>query len=270
MLEMFPFNKLAGLCSGLFNYFQLLFAEFFVLVLLQGPIPKHIGFIMDGNRRFARMKKCEIKDGHIAGFNGLKTVLEWCLKLKIETVTVYAFSIDNFNRPRPEVEALMELAKLRITELAENSHYVKQHNIRIQLIGKLDLLPEDVKIAMEKVNEKTKNNTGPLLNICFPYLSSQEISNATLKVSQLCQNRNLELDSVTVQDIENNLYTNKSPQLELLIRTSGESRLSNFLLWQAAKGCIFSSVCVYWPQISFYTLFNSIMHFQIYKLFNSV
>ncbi len=140
-------------------------ADFFTSQLLPsvlslGPIPRHIGFIMDGNRRFALASSLTVKQGHLSGFQTLKKILEACLSLKkVECVTVYAFAIDNFKRSPEEVSALMDLAKTRLIELTGHGELIARHSVRVRVIGRKHLLPPDVRSAVEKIEKMTRNHT---------------------------------------------------------------------------------------------------------------
>ncbi|OLY78335.1 Dehydrodolichyl diphosphate syntase complex subunit Dhdds [Smittium mucronatum] len=222
---------------------------------------------MDGNRRFAKNKKLDTKDGHIAGFSSLKNILEWCLKLGVRAVTVYAFSIDNFNRPKDEVETLMDLAKEKISELSENMDFVKEHDLRIRIVGRLELLPSEVREKMYLVNEKMKNNRGPILNVCMAYLSTDEIAKAVSDISLSIYKDELQPIQINEQLIEETLESSiDCPKLDLLIRTSGETRLSNFMLWQASRGALIKFTTVNWPEFKLNNLLGIILDYQLSKL----
>ncbi|OMJ16658.1 Dehydrodolichyl diphosphate syntase complex subunit DHDDS [Smittium culicis] len=256
-----------GALAGFKNYLGKAFDEFSISVLKQGPVPKHIGFIMDGNRRFAKARNMAPKEGHFAGFISLKNILEWCLKLGVQAVSVYAFSIDNFNRPKDEVEALMELTKQKVCELSENIDFIENHQLRIRVVGRLELLPTDVKEMMYQVNKKTENNKGPVLNICIPYLSTDEISTAVSKIAFKLNKKEIKKNELNEQLIETTLASIADcPSLDLLVRTSGETRLSNFMLWQVSRGALVKFTSVNWPEFSFSTLLGIILDYQLTKL----
>ncbi|KAJ3085948.1 cis-prenyltransferase [Quaeritorhiza haematococci] len=253
-----------------------------------GPVPQHVGFIMDGNRRFARRLGVKVGAGHMAGFKKLEEILEWCLRLGIQVVTVYAFSIENFKRPPEEVEALMDLAKSKFREFANNSEFIKKHGIRVQVIGALHLLPEDVREAAFNAMKMTKANDRAILNICFPYTSRDEIAQAvSAAVDGVRGSQHLkQLPSADAAEessssciegkadegasaiectedlIDQHMFTKGCPPLDVLVRTSGEIRLSDFMLWQCAENCDIHFIDVLWPEFRFWDMFKILVVFQ--------
>ncbi|KAM4046224.1 dehydrodolichyl diphosphate synthase complex subunit DHDDS isoform 3-T3 [Anomaloglossus baeobatrachus] len=204
-------------------------------VLKAGPIPKHVAFIMDGNRRYAQ--KCHVarQEGHSQGFEKLAETLRWCLNLGICEVTVYAFSIENFKRSKEEVDGLMELARQKFTRLLEEKNKLQKHEVCIRVIGDLSLLPEDIQKLIAHAVLETKAYSKCFLNVCFAYTSRHEISNAVREVAWGVQEGLLEPRDVSENLLGQCLYTSNSPDPDLLIRTSGEVRLSDFLLWQKSR-----------------------------------
>ncbi|AEO71129.1 5454cbef-23b7-4fe6-b15c-ccbf9dacc643 [Thermothielavioides terrestris] len=146
--------------------------------LSQGPIPRHVAFEMDGNRRYARSHKIETIEGHSLGFEALARVLEVCYKCGVEVVTVYAFSIENFHRPKYEVDGLMQLAKLKLEQLSQHGELLERYGASVRVLGRLDLIPPDVLEVVEKATAATQHNTKCVLNICFPYTSREEMTTA--------------------------------------------------------------------------------------------
>lgn len=223
---------LGHLAASIFLILQsLLFA-----LLSIGPIPKHIGIIMDGNRRYARTHPSgpmPVAQGHMSGFNALRTVLETCLKLKgLSTITVYAFAIDNFRRDKDEVEALMMLAKRNLIELAGHGEVLARHSVRLRMVGRRELLPADVRLAVEKVERMTNGNRRATLNVCIPYSSRDEM---VFSVEKNCQKPKF-CEHVSVEQLDEQMMLAHSPPLDILIRTSGVNRLSDFMLWQVRTG----------------------------------
>ncbi|KAH8892035.1 Undecaprenyl diphosphate synthase [Thozetella sp. PMI_491] len=152
--------------------------ELLIGALSQGPIPRHVAFEMDGNRRYARSHKIETVEGHSMGFEALARVLEICYKCGVKVVTVYAFSIENFNRPKYEVEGLMQLAKLKLEQLAQHGELLDRYGASVRVLGQRDLIRPDVLEVVDRAMEMTKHNTDCILNICFPYTSREEITTA--------------------------------------------------------------------------------------------
>ncbi|CAG8464564.1 15260_t:CDS:2 [Funneliformis caledonium] len=200
--------------SSPISYLSKQFRGFLIKTLQHGPIPQHIGFIMDGNRRFARKVKVQTTKGHYMGFAKMEEVLDICLQLGIKVVTVYAFSIENFKRPKEEVDALMQLAKEKLKQLCQNSQIVKKHGIGIRILGNMSYLPQDLREVMEEAIETTKDN------------NRDEITNSVKKIAKMVDNKQIQIEDIDENLIERCLFTHGCPPLEILIRTSGEIRLN--------------------------------------------
>ncbi|CAG8507045.1 905_t:CDS:2 [Ambispora leptoticha] len=233
-----------------------------IKVLRQGPIPQHVGFVMDGNRRFAKKIQVQTGEGHYMGFQKLEEVLEICLELGIKVVTVYAFSIENFKRPKEEVDTLMNLARKKLRELYENNDVVSKYGVSIRILGNKTLLPEDLLIEMEKAEDATKRNNRTILNLCCPYTSRDEIATAVRKVVIQVEKGETNISEIDEKLLDSKLYTNGCPPLEILIRTSGETRLSDFLLWQCHEKCNIHFVNCYWPEFSLWEMLPIILDYQ--------
>jgi ditrans,polycis-polyprenyl diphosphate synthase len=147
-------------------------------VLAAGPLPAHVAFVMDGNRRYARARGRAVGDGHAAGFRALERVLEACLRLDVRCVSVYAFSLENFARPEREVQTLMDLAEAKLRALARRGALLHKYGARLNVCGRVELLPERVQRAVREAEELTKHNTHAVLNLCMPYTSRDEIATA--------------------------------------------------------------------------------------------
>ncbi|KAJ2593128.1 cis-prenyltransferase [Coemansia sp. RSA 1797] len=233
-----------------------------VRILRQGHIPAHISFIMDGNRRYARTQHLKATSGHISGFHNLTRVLDWCNALGITHVSVFAFAINNFTRSADEVEALMDLATNKLRELATKSELVKKHNVRICVVGNRSMLSEEVQRAAEFAEEETKNNTGLRLNICFPYSATDEISFAVQKVAEDVASGEVRVEDVDERVVADRLRI-KSPDPDILVRTSGQVRFSNYMLWQSAKHTHIQFIDVFWPNFSFFHMFCILVSWQL-------
>ncbi|KAK9815737.1 hypothetical protein WJX72_008740 [[Myrmecia] bisecta] len=230
-------------------------------VLRAGPIPQHVAFIMDGNRRFAERLHLERFSGHQMGYQKLLDALEWCLDLGVQCVSVYAFSIENFRRSPEEVATLMALAEEKLQQLLTERELVDQYGIQIRVIGDLSLLPAHVRASAQHVMQATQHNSRGILNICFSYTSRQEMSQAVARAQASLQQGVIAPQDVTVSYLEDLLYTRGCPPVDLLIRTSGESRLSDFLLWQSGFAqLVFTDVL--WPDFTFMQLLRAIVAFQ--------
>ncbi|KAJ1728122.1 cis-prenyltransferase [Coemansia biformis] len=233
-----------------------------VRVARQGRIPKHIAFIMDGNRRYARRLKQQATMGHMFGFHRLQSVLEWCNDLGIEHVSLFAFAINNFGRSPEEVEALMTLAKEKLCELVGKSDLVKKYRARICVVGNRTLLPEDVRQVVEAAEEATKDNAGMRVNVCFSYSATDEIATAIRRLVEDVEGGRLTETEIDEQALESRLLI-PGPDLDILVRTSGQIRFSNYMLWQTAKLAYIRFVDVLWPEFSFVQMFWILVSWQL-------
>ncbi|KAL2852383.1 putative undecaprenyl diphosphate synthase-domain-containing protein [Aspergillus pseudoustus] len=319
--------------------------ELLVGAIRQGPVPQHIAFIMDGNRRFARTHGIETVEGHNLGFEALARILEVCYRSGVQVVTIYAFSIENFKRSKFEVDALMEMARVKLSQMAQHGEILDRYGAKVRVLGRLDLLRPDVLAAVNRTVEMTKNNGDRVLNICFPYTSRDEITGAiretvseyskplrstrsslslqrtpfsedhitqnirartngklddfsteidsvsesstladddaqrtnphndvyqsdtalssvtTLHMAEkAAQNRFPETtteterpvfkspETITRQTLTDHLLTRDCPPLDLMIRTSGVERLSDFMLWQCHQNTEIVFLDVLWPE----------------------
>ncbi|KAM7261152.1 hypothetical protein ACFE04_026627 [Oxalis oulophora] len=228
-------------------------------LLSVGPIPTHLAFIMDGNRRFAKKHHLQEGTGHKAGYMALMRILKYCHELRVKYVTVYAFSIDNFRRSPDEVKLVMDLMLDKIQGLLQQDSIVAQYGLRVHFIGTLHLLSEPVRIAAQKVMKATAKNNRCVLLICVAYTATDEITRA---VEGSCRAKCDEKDaSVKLVDIEKHMYMAVAPEPDVLVRTSGESRLSNFLLWQSSS-CLLYAPNALWPEIGLGHLIWAILNFQ--------
>lgn len=214
-----------------------------------GTVPAHIGLILDGNRRFARRKGLNAALGHQFGVNKLQEVLAWCLDLHVRHVTLYVFSTENFGRSEAEVECLLDLFVRESARLLEEPR-LKAERVRIKVIGQRDRLPERVVAASEALEQSTAGHDGMLLTIALAYSGREEITDAVKGLLEAAATEGRSLESVaaklSARDIERYLYTEGMPDPDFIIRTSGEQRLSGFLLWQAAYS-EFYFCDVLWP-----------------------
>ncbi|KAJ2846129.1 cis-prenyltransferase [Coemansia erecta] len=255
-----PFRKH---CQSVCAFIASKITRILVLIIKQGPIPAHIAFIMDGNRRYARKSHMDkVSGGHFAGFKKLSTVLEWCKELGISNVSVFAFAINNFNRSPEEVSALMDLAQEKLVELADRSVAENNRYLRIRVAGNMDLLPERVVKSAKYAEEVTKDANMMTLNVCFPYSATDEISSAIRKVVEDAEAGELEMSAIDETTLEKRLMI-PEPDLDILVRTSGEIRFSNYMLWQSAKMAYIQFVDVYWPEFSFFHMFKVLVSWQV-------
>ncbi|KAH8099573.1 undecaprenyl pyrophosphate synthetase [Cristinia sonorae] len=233
-------------------------------VLSAGPIPKHVAFVMDGNRRYARMHHQEVQQGHAEGYVALRRVLEICMRLGVQCVSVYSFSIENFKRSPKEVQALMDLAEEKLLELSEHGDLLEEYGVRLNVIGKKDLLPERVLVAVQKAEQLTRNNNRAILNLCMPYTSRDEMATAVQSAVQHALEKDDDDLEITEKDIDENLMTSLagSPPLDILVRTSGVKRLSDFLLWQCSENTQIQFSSAYWPDFGLWDLLPILLDYQ--------
>jgi ditrans,polycis-polyprenyl diphosphate synthase len=190
---------------------------------------------MDGNRRYAERLGVDKIQGHSQGFDKLAQTLQWCHDLGITEVTVYAFSIENFKRGEKEVEALLNLAKEKFKVLISEEEKLKKHGVRVKIIGNISYLPEDMQDIIKKAEETTEKNSEATLNVTFSYTSREEITHAVIESCKMVEQGDIKPTEIDQELLESLMYTNHSSNPDLLIRTSGETRLSDFLLWQASS-----------------------------------
>ncbi len=223
-------------------------------------VPKHVAVIMDGNRRFAESLGLNPMDGHVYGREKLEELLNWCLELGIRILTVYAFSTENLRRRPEEVQLLMRMFEENFRKLADDPR-VRQHGIRVKVIGQLSLLEPKVQEAIAYATEKTKDNSNYLLNLAVAYGGRDEIMDAVRKVATEARDGKIKPEDVTEEIFTKHLYTNGIPDPDLILRTSGEERLSNFLLWQIAYSELYFAD-VYWPGMRKIDFLRAIRSYQ--------
>ncbi|KAA8648707.1 hypothetical protein EYZ11_010570 [Aspergillus tanneri] len=330
--------------------------ELLVGALRQGPVPQHVAFVMDGNRRFARTHGIETVEGHNLGFEALARILEVCYRSGVKAVTIYAFSIENFKRSKFEVDALMEMARVKLSQMAQHGEILDRYGAKVRILGRLDLLRPDVLAAVNKAVEMTSNNGDRILNICFPYTSRDEITGAVRDTvaeysrpldpthsasagqrtpfsethialnirAQNSKSEDSDIDSsseslsqgedgapkqdrlnkvyesgssfsssttlhlgshqdgtngkpatsgtdrpvfkspetITRQTLADHLFTKDSPPLDLLIRTSGVERLSDFMLWQCHENTEIVFLDVLWPEFDLWQFLPVLLGWQ--------
>lgn len=206
-------------------------------------LPKHVAIIMDGNGRWANLQGKNRVSGHQQGAKSVREVVEEAVKMEIEFLTLYAFSTDNWSRPKEEVSLLM---KLLVNSLKKEFKRLIENNIRLQSIGNMDGLPNPVKEELTYVIEKTKNNTGMVLTLALNYGGKEELTAAVKAIAFKVKNRIISPEKVDQSTIIEHLYTQNLPAVDLLIRTSGEERISNFLLWHIAYAELYFTKTL-WP-----------------------
>lgn len=217
-------------------------------------VPQHIAIILDGNGRWAKHRGLPRKVGHYQGAINLKNIALECDSLGVKYLTVYCFSTENWTRPKDEVEYLMTAP---VTYYDKYRDSIAKNNIRIKFIGRRDRFPHEFLKRILDVEELTKDKTGLTLVIAADYGSQYELTEATKKIANLVNHGQLSIDNITPQTIEDNLFTAGFPKLDLLIRTSGEIRISNFLLWQLSYSELYFTK-EYWPSFTKKDLYKAI------------
>lgn len=221
-------------------------------------IPQHIAIIMDGNRRWAREKGKEASEGHKAGAETLENIAKYCNEIGVKYLTVYAFSTENWKRSREEVSALMLLLKNYLKKFSKNAN---KENIKIKILGDIEILEDGLKKSIKEAVERTKNSTGLTLNIAFNYGGRAEIVNSTKRIATMILENKISIDDIDEKLIADNLYTESQPDPDLLIRPGGELRTSNFLPWQLVYS-EFYFTNKYWPDFSNDDLMEAIQTFN--------
>lgn len=225
-----------------------------------GIIPEHVGLILDGNRRWAKDMGVSVNDGHKYGFQKLKEVLQWCWEMNIRTVTVYALSTENLRRPSEELGELMSLAEKGFKEVLSSKEVV-QNEVRINILGRIDLLSDSLRATIMEAKEKTKGFSRNNLNVAIAYGGRTEIIDATKRILEQVAKGTLKQDEINESIFSKYLYTAGQKDPDLIIRTSGEERLSGFLLWQSAYS-EFYFLDVYWPELRRIDFFRAIRTYQ--------
>ena len=221
-------------------------------------LPKHLAIIMDGNGRWAKQQGLLRALGHESGTKSVKVIIEASAKLGIEFLTLYAFSTENWNRPKLEVETLM---RVLINSLKKELTTLQKNNIKLTAIGNLEQLPKSAQKELLDVIDKTKDNTQMTLTLALSYGSREELVNAVRNICSKVKNNIISIDSIDDSIINEHLYTQNLPDVDLLIRTSGEHRISNFLLWKIAYAELYFTD-ILWPDFKEQDLYEAIVSYQ--------
>ncbi|MGB0172582.1 MAG: isoprenyl transferase [Flavobacteriaceae bacterium] len=221
-------------------------------------LPRHIAIIMDGNGRWAKRRNQPRVFGHRQGAKSVRKVVEATARLGINNLTLYAFSTENWNRPKHEIKTLM---KLLVNALKNELGLMMKNNIRLNAIGHTDMMPPNVQQELQEVLDETKENTGLVLTLALSYGARQEILRAVQEISHKVKNNIISVENVDDNIINKHLYTQNLPDVDLLIRTSGEVRISNFLLWQIAYAELYFTDEL-WPDFNETSLHKAIADYQ--------
>ncbi len=223
-------------------------------------IPKHVGIIMDGNRRFAEKLGENILKGHEYGADKVEEVLDWCQELGVKTLTLWAFSTENFNRSEEELEILFNLFIKSADKFAKEKR-VHENKIKLNFIGNLSLFPNNVQEALNNAMNATKDYSGFLLNMALGYGGRAEVTDAVKKIVQLVKEGKLSPEDITDEIVEANMYSGLVPDVDLVIRTSGEQRTSGFLMWKTNYSEYY--FCnKFWPEFDKEDLLKAIMAYN--------
>ncbi len=221
-------------------------------------LPQHVAIIMDGNGRWAKQRGKIRMFGHENGVESVNQTVENCAKLQIPFLTLYAFSTENWNRPKTEIDTLM---RLLVNALKRELKTLNKHDIRLKAIGKIDTLPKKVHKELTEVMSKTENNSGMTLTLALSYGSREEIKTAVQEIAVKVKNNIISPENIDETVINTHLYAHFLPDVDLLIRTSGECRISNFLLWQIAYAELYF-IDVFWPDFRENHLVEAILSYQ--------
>ena len=224
-------------------------------------MPKHVALIMDGNRRYSRIQgNMDVIKGHEFGVDTLERVLDWSIDLGIEIITAYAFSTENFNRPQKEVEGLMKLFVKNFKRIVNHSK-IHNNEVRVKVVGKLDLLPDNVREAIEEAEKATEHYDKRLFNIAIGYDGRLEIVDSIKKIVQDVKDGKLDVEDINEDVVSKNHYTEGLDDPNLIIRTSGEERLSGFLLWQSSYSELYFCESL-WPELRKVDFLRAIRSYQ--------
>jgi len=228
------------------------------LLISSDNIPKHVAVIMDGNGRWAKGKGMNRIFGHKNALTAVRETIEAAAELGTEAITLYAFSTENWNRPKIEVNALMSLL---ISSLNKESITFKKNDVRVNAIGNIKSLPESAQKTLNEVIEETENNKKIVLTLALSYGAREEIINTIKNISKKVVNNDLTIEEIDEKIINNHLYTFNLPDVDLMIRTSGEQRISNFLLWQMAYAELYFTN-ILWPDFRKEHFYDAIIEYQ--------
>ncbi len=221
-------------------------------------IPNHVAVIMDGNGRWAKGKGMNRIFGHRNALTAVRETIEAAAEIGTQAITLYAFSTENWNRPKTEVKALMTLL---INSLNNELKTFQQNNVQVNAIGSIASLPENAQKTLQSVIEKTKNNSQIVLTLALSYGAREEIVNTIKNISKKVVNNELNIEEIDEKIINNHLYTFNLPDVDLMIRTSGEQRISNFLLWQMAYAELYFTDTL-WPDFRREHFYDAIIEYQ--------
>lgn len=227
------------------------------------PVPHHVAIIMDGNRRYAKDFGMLVAEGHDKGRQKLEDVLEWCMEIGVKMLTVYAFSTENVGRSSEEIDALMRMFVENFRRLGDDQR-VHKHKIKVRVLGQRELLPKDLQDAIQYAEERTKDYDKYFFNLAVGYGGREEIVQGIKKLAQAVKEGKLKVEDIDETSFSKFLYTKDMPDPDLILRTSGEERISNFLLWQLAYSELYFSD-IYWPGFRKIDFLRAVRSYQLRK-----
>lgn len=224
------------------------------------PVPHHVAVIMDGNRRFAQSLDLTPEAGHYFGKDKIKELLEWCMELNIKILTIYAFSTENFKRSNQEVQTLMNLCTQELQKAKSDSR-IHKNKVRVRILGQIDKLPSETKESAQYIMDSTKEYDNYMFNVALAYGGREELLQAIQQISSEVKQGKITVDDISENMVSSYLYTNGLPDPDLILRTSGEERISNFLLWQLAYSELYFAD-IYWPALQKRDFLQAIQTYQ--------
>lgn len=243
------------------NFLYKLYEWYIMRDLKPEKMPKHVAIIMDGNRRYSKLQgNMDVVKGHEIGVDTLENVLDWSIELGIEIITVYAFSTENFNRPEHEVKGLMNLFVKNFKRLV-NHKKIHKNEVKVKVVGRTDLIPKEVREAIGEAEDATAHYNKRLFNIAIGYDGRLEIIDSFKKIIKDVQDGKITIDDVNEELVSKNLYTEGLADPNLIIRTSGEERLSGFLLWQSSYSELYFCETL-WPELRKVDFIRAIRSYQ--------
>ncbi len=238
-----------------------IYSRYLERTVKKGPMPRHIAIILDGNRRFARRLGISFYDSYRLGAKKVEEVLNWLDELGVEHITLYVFSTENFNRPKEQVDAIMKVLENQLRKLIENPNRLKRSGIRFRAIGRVDMLPERIRDLIRELELQTSNFGERTLNIAVAYGGRKEIVDSVRRIAEKVKRGEIKPEDIDEEVIREHLYAPDLPDPDLIIRTSGEERLSNFLLWQSAYSELYFCEA-YLPEFRKVDLLRAIRNYQ--------
>jgi len=226
-------------------------------------VPKHVAIIMDGNRRYAAQEGRPSLDGHLMGRDKLEDVLEWCVELGVRVLTVYAFSTENFKRSRTEVETLMGLFEENFQKIARDDR-IHKNKIRVTVLGQKEMLSAPLRKAIEEAESISRDYDQYFFNLAIAYGGREELLTAIRRIVNDSLSHRIDPSTIDEKMVSDYLYTAPFPDPDLVLRTSGEVRISNFLLWQLAYSELYFTD-IYWPGLTYFEFLKAVRSFQLRK-----